>query len=351
MTKRLRRKTPMWFLIVTCVYGAILASLTVLDRVGADRTWFGALNLYLPQIVWATPGVLLTVFSLKAARRWVWAPLLCVAWVLGPVMGFCWAIQGPSGPVAVRIMTWNVKYGGFNKITQQAIALDIDAVGPNVVLMQDAWDLLNGPIGSYFQGWNVRSDSEYIIASKFPLDEAEVRRIPFPGEEQTCLRCRLHIGAKTVILYSVHFQSPRQGLGALMRARREPRYLPGAIQELEENAEARFLQARALRKLIEQEQEPVIVAGDLNSPDASLACATLRHAGLHDAFSEAGMGYGYTYGHFLLWHRLHWRNPSWVRIDHIMLAPQLTARACWAGTKNASEHRPVIADVVFRTRP
>jgi len=109
MTKRLRRKTPMWFLILTCFYGAILASLTVLNRFGADRTWFGALNLYLPQIVWATPGVLLTVLSLKVARQWVWAPLLCVAWVLGPVMGFCWAIQGPTGPVDVRVMTWNVK--------------------------------------------------------------------------------------------------------------------------------------------------------------------------------------------------------------------------------------------------
>ena len=183
MTNRLRRKTPMWFLILTCFYGAILASLTVLNRFGADRTWFGALNLYLPQIVWATPGVLLTVLSLKVARQWVWAPLLCVAWVLGPVMGFCWAIQGPTGPVDVRVMTWNVKYGGGNEITQQAIALNIDAVGPNVVLMQDAWGLLDGPIGSYLRGWNVRSDYEYIIASKFPLDEAEVRRIPFLGEE------------------------------------------------------------------------------------------------------------------------------------------------------------------------
>ncbi len=345
MTMRLRGKAPMWFLCFTCAYGAILASLTVLNRVGADRWWFGALNLYLPQIVWAAPGVLLTVLSLKVAKRWVWAPLLCVVWVLGPIMGFCWGTEAPPGPAGVRVMTWNVKYYGYNRITRAAIAHGIDAAGPEVVLLQDADGLSKGPMGRFLRGWNVRSSGQYVIASKLPLDEAEVRWIPFREENHTCLRCRLHVGAKTLILYNVHFHSPRQGFYAFREVRREPWYLPRAVQELEDNVEARLSQALALRKLIQQEREPVVVAGDLNSPDASAACATLRQAGLHDAFAEGGKGYGYTYGHLLLRHRLPWLTPSWVRIDHIMLSAQLTSRACRAGTENVSEHRPVIADI------
>jgi endonuclease/exonuclease/phosphatase family metal-dependent hydrolase len=124
--------------------------------------------------------------------------------------------------------------------------------------------------------------------------------------------------------------------------------LPSAIQQLDDNVEARLSQARALRELIRQEREPVVVAGDLNSPDASLACATLREAGLHDAFAEGGKGYGYTYGHFLLRRRFPWHGASWMRIDHIMLSSQLQSYACRAGTANDSEHRPVIADVVLR---
>jgi len=323
----------------------------MLNWVGADRWWLGALNLYLPQIVWAAPGVLLTVLSLKAARRWVWAPLLCVAWVLGPIMGFCWGTQGlpgSAGDSPVRIMSWNVKYGGFNKVTQLAITCDIDAVGPDVVLLQDAAGLLNGPIGHFFRQWNVRSSGQYVIASKLPLEEAELRLIPFCGENHTCLRCRLHAGAKTLILYNVHFQSPRGGLDAFREVRREPWYLPSAVQQLDENVEARLSQARALRELIRQEREPVVVAGDLNSPDASLACATLREAGLHDAFAEGGKGYGYTYGHFLLRRRTPWHCASWMRLDHIMLSSQLHSHACRAGAENVSEHRPVIADVVLR---
>jgi endonuclease/exonuclease/phosphatase (EEP) superfamily protein YafD len=124
--------------------------------------------------------------------------------------------------------------------------------------------------------------------------------------------------------------------------------LPRAIERLEDNVEARFSQVREIKELIQQEQGPVIVAGDLNSPEASLVSRTLREAKLHDAFAEAGKGYGYTYGHFLLRNRLPLLNSSWMRIDHIMMSPHLEAQRCWAGPADASEHRPVIADLVLK---
>ena len=137
------------------------------------------------------------------------------------------------------------------------------------------------------------------------------------------------------------------GLNALRVIRKKPRYLPGAIQQLENNVEARFTQAQALSEYLRQEIGPVIVAGDLNSPDDSRVCATLRSAGLHDAFAQGGKGYGYTYGHFLLQHRLPAFDFSWMRIDHIMMSSQFQSRRCWTGTGKASDHRPVIADLVL----
>jgi len=123
--------------------------------------------------------------------------------------------------------------------------------------------------------------------------------------------------------------------------------LPKAIQQLENNVEARLTQVRTLREYVRQEQGPVIIVGDLNSPDASLVCKTLRAVDLHDAFAEGGKGYGYTYGHFLLQHRVPALNVSWMRIDHIMLSSQFQSRHCWTGTGKASDHRPVIADLVL----
>jgi vancomycin resistance protein VanJ len=347
MTTRFKRKT---LLILISFYIIFLFTLTALNFFGADRWWFGALNLYLPQAIWAAPAIPLLIISVMIARRWIWAPLLCIIWVLGPIMGFCWPLHSslkPPGTVSLRVMTCNAKYS-LHDIS--ALFGDIVRYSPDLVLLQDAGGLLDSSAGEFFRKWNVRAVDQYVIASRFPLGNAEVRWISVPGEKQSCLRCQLMLERSKIILYNVHFQTPREGLNAFRTARKEPWYLPEAIKRLKNNVESRLIQAQEIGNLVIQEQDPVIVAGDLNSPDASQACATLRNLGLHDAFAEGGKGYGYTYGHFLLQNRLPWLHSSWMRIDHIMLNPQLHSLHCWTGTGKASDHRPVIADLIL-TRP
>lgn len=348
MTTKSHHNAAVWLISLSCFYGAILAAITVLNWFGADRWWFGALNLYLPQAMWLIPGILLTCFSLKCARRWIWFPLLCVLWVAGPIMGFRWSLHPPPdlpGSVSVRVMTCNAKYG---KRDIAPLINDIMLYGPDVVLLQDAERSLDGPLGTFFRDWHVRSFGQYVIASKFPLSEAHTRSISFPGENHSCLRCELRIGAAVITVYNVHLETPREGLNAFRAVKRRPSYFPQAVQRFQNNVEARLIQARTLSEYISTEQGPVIVAGDLNSPDASLACAMLRNAGLHDAFAESGKGYGYTYGHFLLQHRLSWLHVPWMRIDHIMMSSHFQSRRCRVGTEKASDHRPVIADLILK---
>ncbi len=336
------------FLILTLFYLIFLAAITAMNRFGPDRFWFGALNLYLPQALWGTPAILLFFYSLKVARKWFWAPLLCMIWVSGPIMGLCWSpdpLPVPAGTLSLRVMTCNAKYG---KHDISLLIDDIDLNRPDVVLLQDAGGSLDGPLGNYFRKWNVRFFGQYVIASRYPLGEVDVRWIPIPGERHSCLRCQLMMGNTKITLYNVHFKTPREGLNAFRTTRRKPWYLPQAIQQLENNVAARVLQAQSISNFLRQEQGPVIVAGDLNSPDPSRACATLRKAGLHDAFAEGGRGYGYSYGHLLLRHRLPWFRVSWMRIDHILLSESLRTIRCWTGTGKASDHRPVIADLILK---
>src|SRR5207244_3429844 len=78
---------------------------------------------------------------------------------------------------------------------------------------------------------------------------------------------------------------------------------------------------------------------DLTAPVPSLSCRRLFQAGLSDAFSAAGRGYGYTYGHNLP------LGYSYVRLDHIMATSPWQVEDCWAGDERGSDHRPVIADL------
>ena len=337
-----------WLLCLTGIYGLILAAITVLNWSGADRFWIGALNLYLPQAMWAIPLIFLTFFIFKADRSWVCLPLLCLAWVLGPIMGFHWSslpVRTASGPVAVRVMTWNVKYGSYGLAP---LLEEINRCNPDVVLFQDAVGSLSGPLGVYFSEWQVRSHGQFVIASKYPLSELEVRPLPSTGEGQEYLRCQLQLGQSVVSLYNVHFRTPRWSLNAFRTARKQPWYLPKAIQLFDHNISTRLTQAILVAADVSREKGPVIIAGDLNSPDASQVCATLREAGLHDAFAQRGRGYGFTYGHFLLKHRLPWLRVSWMRIDHIMMNADFQAVRSWAGSGQASDHRPVIADLVLQ---
>jgi vancomycin resistance protein VanJ len=342
------RKAPFWMLVLLGCYGALLAALTVLNRSGADRWWLGAFNLYLPQVIWLIPGLILALLCLRVARRWTLVALLCVAWVLGPIMGISWRM--PEGPKSVsatplRIMTWNAKYTWFgkrDKVAMAALLHEIDWNQLDLVVLQDASDSLSGPLGNYFRTWNVQTQGQFVIASRLPLLKSDNPLVFSPTKKNFALRCRLQVGPSVVTIYNVHFDSPREALGSMLQTRKDPWFLPNAIRQIELNTWNRLTQARLLRESLSQESGPVIVAGDFNSPDSSSVCINLRKAGLHDSFAEGGRGYGYTYGHFL-----HNIGNSWMRLDHIMMSPQLSTRRSWTGTWKASEHRPVIADLLL----
>ncbi|UFS69406.1 endonuclease/exonuclease/phosphatase family protein [Geomonas sp. RF6] len=337
-----------WFIFFSLLYVALLAAISVLNRFGADRFWFGALNLYLPQAMWLLPGIVLTVVALFVARRWIWLPLLCLLWVIGPVMGLCLPLHPYTlapGDLLLRVMTCNTKYG---KYPSNALISDIDRYSPDLLLFQDAEEVRKSELGKILRSWHVRYHGQYVVASKLPLSEFEVFRIEVPGEKEDFLRVRLMVGGKPVSVYNVHLQTPRAGLNAFRKVKRRPWYFPKAVERFEGNVEVRLAQARALTERLEREKGAVILAGDLNSPDASLTCLMLRDAGLHDAFAEGGRGYGYSYGHKLLQHRLPWIRVSWMRIDHIMMSDDLRTLSCWTGNGESSEHRPVLADLVLR---
>jgi vancomycin resistance protein VanJ len=319
-----------------------------MNWLGADRWWFGALNLYLPQSIWALPGLLLTGAVATMHRRLLWLPLLCVTWVLGPLMGLHWSWQPALNPeqTSFRIMTCNVKYGSRD------IPILFDEIHrnhPDIVLFQDATRLLDSPDGSFFREWDIRYYGQFVIASRIPLEDAEVEWLNPPGQTDGCLRCRFMIAGTHITLYNVHLLSPREALSLVPAALKNHSLRSYTAAQLTESARIRYRQAQTLATLVIREPGAVIVAGDLNSPDASRVCTTLREAGLHDAFAQGGSGYGYTYGHFLIPEiRLPLPAFSFIRIDHIMMSSHLRTVRCWTGTAAASDHRPVYADLVVK---
>jgi endonuclease/exonuclease/phosphatase (EEP) superfamily protein YafD len=98
---------------------------------------------------------------------------------------------------------------------------------------------------------------------------------------------------------------------------------------------------QSILKVVTKVKGPLLVLGDFNAAEASPVIETLKLGGLHDTFADAGLGYGYTYGHAMA------RGLDFLRIDHILASGGVRASKTFVGGEQASEHSPVVADVGF----
>ena len=333
-----KTKLRRWFvfpLLATIIlYAALVLTLLISNMVGPEKWWLGSLNLYLPQWLWAIPGVIFLPLTLGLARKWAWLPLATLLCVLGPIMGLSGkGLLAGAAPTHdaqhLRIMTYNVKWGSRDTA---AVLRDIRTYDPDVLQLQDSAGALQGGLGSVLVGWNVQVHDQYLVASRLPLPEMDLRDISYPGSVHHCVRCVIPFGSSSVVLYNVHLLSPRVGLISIRH-----RQVDGLVS----NADSRLLEANLLAGYIKAEHGPTLLTGDLNAPVQSLVCRPLFDAGLRDAFSEAGTGYGYTYGKYT---RVGY---PYVRIDHVLVSREWQVRHCWVGNSIGSDHCPVIADLVL----
>ena len=335
--------------MAVALLGALLVAVGY--RIGPEHFRWLALLQYLPYPVHLAPALAAVLCSLALGRVWRGAALLVLLLVLGPVMGLVLErVEPDAGRQRVRVMTYNVKAhlaaqrrDGFARLGRE-----IDAGNPDILMLQDANEsvaarllprsatpVTDAPVAA-LPGQRYRyQHGQFVIASRYPLRDCAPGSMRAGAHSPFYVRCRADVNGVRVELFSVHLQTPRQALNA---TRREP--LEG-VDDLEQNAALRLSQAADLEEAVRAARGTVIVGGDLNAPQPSLVVRRLLDAGLRDAFATAGFGYGYSYGQAL--------RPGFpfLRIDHILASAGIGVAGSHVGGADASEHRPVIADLLL----
>jgi endonuclease/exonuclease/phosphatase (EEP) superfamily protein YafD len=307
-------------------------------------TWWLELLQYVPYPAYLLPAI--ATFALSFVLTWAWrvAAALGVVLVATVVMGFVWG-HADAGSGRLRMMTYNIKAylaehrtGGFEQLAQEVARHD-----PDILVMQDAGEFAQARLrapelgASIFAGRNVFAHGQYIVVSRFPLRDCRPGDMSYGKEEPAdFLHCIVTARGLDIDLFTAHLLSPRRGLNATRRERVE------GIDDWQQNFADRLTQARALAAGVAGHRRPLIVAGDLNASETSPVIRTLLGQGLRDAFSSAGQGYGYTHGHALK------LGISFLRIDHILVSPEIGVTDAFPGGWQASEHRPVIADLLLQ---
>lgn len=303
---------------------------------------------YVPFPAYLLPVVVALLASW--ALGWVWRVLAmaCLAFTLTVLMGLAWG-QPDEGHGRVRFMTYNVKAylasktpDGFAKLAQE-----INEHQPDILVLQDAQTLSSGQDGRerdplsevVSQRREVFQHGQYVVASRWPLSDCRVGGIPIGGQPHGFVHCVVTAHGKRFNVVTAHFLSPRDGLNAARKEGME------GMGDWQQNMLARLQQTGMLAEHLRQMSGPIVLGGDLNAPEASAVVQTLLNTGLRDAFSSAGRGYGYTYGHALL------RGLSFLRIDHVLVSHDIGVVRAFPGGAEASEHRPLIADLVLNRQP
>ena len=331
-----------------CVFVAAVAvgllALTIGQRSAGESLWWIELSRYLPYYWPLVPCVAAFGLSLWLGRVWVLVSAASLLLLFTATMGLQWN-SGATGPEQVRLMTYNVKVHGseVRDGAYPALAVEVAKHDPDILVMQDADDLVSMRTAPALIGGppvfglpHVYALGQYVVASRFPLRGCSPADMGFRDESHRYLRCVFDVRGIELTVVTAHFKSPRSGLSA---TRHEG--VDGA-GEWRQNFDDRLTQARKVAAGLAGLKRPLVLVGDLNAPESSPVIQTLLKAGLGDAFSAAGKGYGFSYGQSLK------RGLSFLRIDHILVSPELGVANCFAGGGDASEHRPVIADLVLR---
>jgi endonuclease/exonuclease/phosphatase (EEP) superfamily protein YafD len=152
------------------------------------------------------------------------------------------------------------------------------------------------------------------VLSRFPLEDSQVLLVaglPLP-------RTTVVIGDRRVRLYDVHTRAPMgRGIGTWKA------------------------QLAELRRMVEAEDGPRVVAGDLNATSGHRAYRDLLEGDLRDAHVERGRWWVAT------WPQDRWWAPPLARLDHVLVSPEVAVLDVREGAGRGSDHRPVIADLAL----
>jgi endonuclease/exonuclease/phosphatase family metal-dependent hydrolase len=193
---------------------------------------------------------------------------------------------------------------------------------------------------------------EFVLLSRWPILENEplfFREPDASKDRQVGLRSVVDWKGRRVVIYNVHLPTPRDLLSWYAR---HGSFLYGIIglvpmtglharhQTYLAPWKARTEWLAMLADRIGKENDPVLLAGDLNLPPVGKGYAALTRV-MQDSHKAAGHGFGCTFpGNS---RGLSRRIAPWLRIDQVMASSQWKVLSSEVGGAAESQHLPVAA--------
>jgi vancomycin resistance protein VanJ len=300
-----------------------------------DAWWFMTPLGYGPRWLWAGLAVVPQLALGVPPTRRLAASVLTLLLVAVGILG--WRLPSPalarvSAEAAgdeVRLVSYNAGVGGDRA---NAMAAHAASLGADIIAIVEC-----GAKGGMtaLQGYTTERLGEVCLWSRIPLAsplEAMPREPATIGWSGSTVRASLQIGSDTVPLGIVHLRSVRNELTEFL----DVSEIPGQSDLMAARMSKRVLGSQISSAWL---RDVPIVVGDFNLvPESRRFRTDWGH--LRSSWRRSSIGTGYT------WHS-RWHG---LRIDHILVSPDVQVTKAWVGPDLGSDHRPVIADLILPAR-
>jgi vancomycin resistance protein VanJ len=338
--KRLRFLALWGTLLYLLVLGMVLYSLENCT----ERQWFFGALLYLPPEGWLLPlGILLPLALL--VRPWVC--LLQIGAVVAVFVGYrghhgpgsksleVEAVQTESNAV-LTVVTANI--GQRNAGLLQRFLREVQ---PDVIAFQEA-GVFSRKFLKEYPDYDLRTEGEFKLASRLPIRRSGiVPDLEYRGRPVAAW-FELDYLNHVIVLYSVHMPTPRRFLNEFRGDQDETGgalFSPVARGRFQNYWAERFDLARGLLAVLRKERRPLLVAGDLNTPDHG-GLYRLFASQLTDSFAVAGTGGADTFPGNLRGGLL--QLGVWMRLDYLFASKDLIPIECRVEPSVRAQHLAVM---------
>lgn len=206
----------------------------------------------------------------------------------------------PPDKIDLRIASYNVRdmrsdygFSTLDKIAEFAEQNQLDVLCMQEVPSEYSEEDLRAAFGGmksvvFSNEPSAKRGKRLVILSKYPLQRTAV--LSAEEDYQYALFVTLSLGNEEVSVVTCHLQTTSWNQVSHSRYYNTT----GIYEVISNNYSLREMQALAIRKQLDEIENPLIVTGDFNEAPISYTYHTIG-ANLVDAFRKAGNGYGYTY--------------------------------------------------------
>ncbi|MFW5972762.1 MAG: endonuclease/exonuclease/phosphatase family protein [Bacteroidota bacterium] len=327
----------------------------------AQFWWIELLAVVLPFFV---VGLGLLFVSNLFLRRRGLAALCGVLLLIGVARVVPWSRlthQAAPSDSDLTLMSFNVPrwWGYLMETKTQEMASFMERVEPDVAALQEATlayveddprTLAPPYVRILIDSLGYRPAGTDFVDGKFNTSQPVIGRVDFLGKDQKTLvhsddrgvggthvvRARFRWDGREAVLYNLHLRT--YGRDKPWHEQEPEPYSPSFwfryLAQYRDAYRIRNWEVDQLLELVEAEEVPVIIAGDLNSTSNNWVYRRLAE-GRQDAFRVAGRGWGATY---------HTRLPV-VRIDFVLVGPEWEVVDAYVPHVWLSDHLPVVTRI------